>query len=50
MWAKSLQMKAKFYGELDDEFSRKIWGLLSLELWHQRFHDRASEFKAMVEA
>lgn len=29
-------------------FSRKTWGLLSLELWHQRFHDRAAEFKAMV--
>jgi asparagine synthase (glutamine-hydrolysing) len=29
-------------------FSRKTWGLMSLELWHQRFHDRASEFKAMV--
>jgi asparagine synthase (glutamine-hydrolysing) len=31
------------------QFSRKTWGLLSLELWHQRFHDRASEFKAMVQ-
>ena len=30
------------------QFSRKTWGLLCLELWHQRFHDRASEFKAMV--
>lgn len=30
------------------QFSRKTWGLLSLELWHQRFHDRASEFRAMV--
>ncbi|MDO9414073.1 MAG: asparagine synthase (glutamine-hydrolyzing) [Pseudolabrys sp.] len=29
-------------------FSRKTWGLLSLELWHQRFHDRAAEFRAMV--
>ncbi|MGF6311241.1 asparagine synthase (glutamine-hydrolyzing) [Bradyrhizobium sp. i1.8.4] len=31
-------------------FSRKTWGLLSLELWHQRFHDRAAEFRAMVSA
>lgn len=29
-------------------FSRKAWGLLSLELWHQRFHDRAAEFRAMA--
>ena len=29
-------------------FSRKTWGLLSLELWHQRFHDRAQEFRRMV--
>jgi len=39
---------ANFQGA--SQFSRKTWGLLSLELWHQRFHDRASEFKAMVEA
>ncbi len=26
-------------------FSRKFWGLLSLELWHQQFHDRASEIR-----
>lgn len=37
---------ANFQGA--SQFSRKTWGLLSLELWHQRFHDRASEFKAMV--
>lgn len=29
-------------------FSRKTWGLLSLELWQQAFHDRAAEFRAMV--
>jgi len=37
---------ANFQGA--SRFSRKTWGLLSLELWHQRFHDRANEFKAMV--
>jgi asparagine synthase (glutamine-hydrolysing) len=31
-------------------FSRKTWGLLSLELWHQRFHDRAAEYRAMAKA
>ena len=30
-------------------FSRKVWGLLSLELWHQRFHDNAAEFAGMVD-
>ena len=30
-------------------FSRKAWGLLSLELWHQQFHDRAAEFRGKVE-
>jgi asparagine synthase (glutamine-hydrolysing) len=35
------------FGE-QSRFSRKTWGLLSLELWHQRFHDRGAEFKKMV--
>ena len=26
-------------------FSRKTWGLISLEIWHQMFHDRASEIQ-----
>tara|TARA_B100002019_G_scaffold115496_1_gene99333 strand:- start:8603 stop:10513 length:1911 start_codon:yes stop_codon:yes gene_type:complete len=29
----------------EGKFSRKIWGLLSLEIWMQQFHDRAKEFK-----
>jgi asparagine synthase (glutamine-hydrolysing) len=31
-----------------DRFSRKIWGLLSLELWHQQFHDRHSAYQARL--
>jgi asparagine synthase (glutamine-hydrolysing) len=27
-------------------FSRSLWGLLSLELWQQTFHDRAAEWRA----
>jgi len=28
-------------------FGRGFWGLLSLELWQQAFHDRASEFRSL---
>ena len=31
----------------ESEFGRTIWGYLSLELWQQRFHDRASEFRKL---
>jgi asparagine synthase (glutamine-hydrolysing) len=40
--------KANFGSEA--KFSRKTWGLLSLEVWHQRFHDRAAEFRALLDA
>lgn len=30
------------------QFSRKTWGLLSLELWHQCFHDQAARYRGMV--
>jgi len=35
---------------LDDEprYGRKVWGLLSLEIWQQEFHDRESEYKALL--
>jgi asparagine synthase (glutamine-hydrolysing) len=33
-----------------ERFSRKTWGLLSLELWHQAFHDRAAAYRAMLDA
>ena len=31
-------------------FSRKTWGLLSLELWHQQFHDKAATYRRMLDA
>ncbi len=43
---------SKVIDHLDHErpFGRKLWGLLSLELWQQQFHDRAHEFrKRLVE-
>jgi len=32
----------------EGKFSRKIWGLLSLEIWMQQFHDKAGEFKKQI--
>jgi asparagine synthase (glutamine-hydrolysing) len=32
-----------------ERFSRKAWGLLSLELWHQLFHDRAADYRRLLE-
>ena len=29
----------------ESEFGRSFWGLFSLELWQQTFHDRESEFR-----
>ena len=31
------------------QFSRKTWGMLSLELWYQTFHDKAADYRAMVD-
>lgn len=33
----------------EHNFSRKIWGLLSLELWHQQFHDQAAQWRARAQ-
>ena len=30
-------------------FSRKTWGLLSLELWYQAFHDQAQKYRSMLD-
>jgi asparagine synthase (glutamine-hydrolysing) len=30
------------------KYGRKLWGLLSLELWQRRFHDRATEFRSQL--
>lgn len=32
----------------EPKFGRKIWGLLSLEIWQQEFHDKASEYKKLI--
>ena len=29
-------------------FSRKVWSLMSLEIWHQTFHDRNHYFKSLL--
>jgi asparagine synthase (glutamine-hydrolysing) len=34
--------------ESEPAFGRKIWGLLSLEIWQQEFHDKAASFRGMV--
>lgn len=32
----------------ETKFGRKIWGLLSLELWQQEFHDKENEIKKLI--
>ena len=32
----------------EQRFGRKLWGLLSLELWQRAFHDREAEFKSLL--
>jgi asparagine synthase (glutamine-hydrolysing) len=36
--------------DAEPRFGRKVWGLLSLELWQQAFHDRAASFRKRAEA
>ena len=40
----------KVLAAIDDEqpFARKLWGLLSLELWQRAFHDREAQFKGLL--
>ena len=33
----------------EERFSRKTWGLLSLEIWQQQFHDKAHEYRKMLD-
>ena len=42
----------KVIQKLDQEprFGRKVWGLLSLELWQQAFHDKARSYRKRAEA
>jgi asparagine synthase (glutamine-hydrolysing) len=41
---------ARVLDELGREtrFGRKVWGLLSLELWQRAFHDREAHFKGLL--
>jgi asparagine synthase (glutamine-hydrolysing) len=50
--SRDLVDNAQVTGKLDAEprFGRKVWGLLSLELWQQAFHDRAASFRKRAEA
>jgi asparagine synthase (glutamine-hydrolysing) len=34
----------------EGKFGRNLWALLSLELWHQQFHDRAAQWSSLAEA
>lgn len=36
--------------ESEPQFGRKLWGLLSLEVWQQQFHDREAEFRGLMQA
>ena len=35
--------------ESESRYGRKAWGLLSLELWQQTFHDRAAHYRGLLE-
>ncbi|HEX8747021.1 MAG TPA: asparagine synthase (glutamine-hydrolyzing) [Pyrinomonadaceae bacterium] len=35
--------------DTEPRFGRKIWGLLSLELWQQEFHDKASYYRELAQ-
>ncbi len=35
-------------GSENEQFGRKTWGLMCLELWQQRFHDQADKYRAML--
>jgi len=34
----------------EGKFSRKLWGLLSLELWQQEFHDKENYYKNLIKS
>jgi asparagine synthase (glutamine-hydrolysing) len=36
--------------DLDLEFSRDLWALLSLELWFRNFHDKSDYFKNLIKS
>lgn len=45
-----INSNSTFYRQLDKpkQFSRKLWALLSLELWHQNVHDKHASYTQML--
>jgi asparagine synthase (glutamine-hydrolysing) len=41
--------KAIEWSRAEGAFGRNFWGLFCLELWQRRFHDRAAEFRGLLE-
>ena len=35
--------------ENESKFGRNLWALISLELWHNEFHDKSNYYKKLIE-
>lgn len=46
VWVDNKKVLSKIANESD--FTRNIWGMLSLELWQRQFHDKSDEYKRLL--